>query len=34
MLTDILAYFVYVMFYFITPAVFLASIVLLWIEDR
>ena len=33
-MTDILAYFVSGMFYIVTPAVFLASLVLLWIEDR
>lgn len=34
MITMILSYFVAGMFYIVTPAVFLASLVLLWIEDR
>ena len=34
MLTAIASYFVCFMFYVITPLVFLASLILLWIEDR
>ena len=34
MITSILAWFVWGMFYIITPIVFIASLVLLWIEDR
>lgn len=34
MIENILAMFVFVMFYFITPIVTLASIVWLWLEDR
>lgn len=34
MFVDIMAWFVAIMFYVVTPLVFLASLVLLWIEDR
>ena len=34
MFVDIMAWFVAIMFYVVTPLVFLTSLVLLWIEDR
>lgn len=34
MITTILSYFVAGMFYVVTPAVFITSLILLWIQDR
>lgn len=34
MFTAIMSVFMYGMFYFVTPVMFLASLILLWIEDR